>query len=271
VVRVAGERLGGPAGFNSRRGRVAQTRSCSSSSSLGPKCPPGTWTSRASGRWPANHWPCACGTSASSSATMTVTGQTTAARSIPHGRVSASSSSNTPPAPGTRASENASTNMSRSRTGMSVLVLRESTHASISSWARSSSWSAPDPIARHSSASSGSIPSKKSRSLASKGPRPTIVAQRVTRSGSPAATARAWGPPAETPTTANSTISRCSAIARTSSAASRTRRPGRRLDLPYPGRSYVITRSPFRSHSPLTHRSSRLPGLPCRKKSGRPS
>jgi hypothetical protein len=56
-------------------------------------------------------------------------------------------------------------------------------------------------------------------------------------SGSRAAVARAYGPPAEFPHTAARAMPRSARTARTSAAQSATTRPGMAPDLPRPGRS----------------------------------
>lgn len=81
------------------------------------------------------------------------------------------------------------------------------------------------------------IPSNQSRPAAPQGARVTRAAVRVTRSGSSAVQASAGGAAPERPTTANRSSPGESAIARTSSTPSLTRRPPCRSLPPYPGRS----------------------------------
>lgn len=81
------------------------------------------------------------------------------------------------------------------------------------------------------------IPSNQSRPSAPQGASPTSAAVRVTRSGISAAQASACDAPPERPTTANLSSPMWSAMARTSSTTSATRRPGSRSEPPYPGRS----------------------------------
>ena len=104
------------------------------------------------------------------------------------------------------------------------------------------------------------------------GATPTAHVARTTRSGRSAAQASACGPPPEPPETPKRSKSRWSASRRTSSTSSATRRPGRRVDRPYPARSCVTKQTPRPRYSSSSgQRLSRHPGVPCSPRTRNPS
>src|SRR5262245_49383223 len=116
------------------------------------------------------------------------------------------------------------------------------------------------------------MPASGSKSQMVHGAGDTAATQRSTRSGRSAAVARLCGPPPEPPLTTNRSRPSASAIAATSGTTSATERPGRRDESPYPARSNVIRRIPWRAS---IDRSSgyeiRLPGVPWWTITGRPA
>lgn len=138
--------------------------------------------------------------------------------------------------------------------------------ASASGVSRAASESNPADAAVNSAMFDAAIPANQSRPSAPFGARLTSTAVRVTRPGSRAAQASAWGPPPERPRTAKRAMSYLSAIAATSVTTSATQRPARRSEAPYPGRSNEISRMPSRYRSiPRGRGPSRLPGVPCNR------